>query len=102
MALSVLTCVMVMRMILANDRIVCLQRTFRMIGFFRGFMVRLFNSVLLLCFALSLLVTSCSNAGVPLNGPPVVQETVSIELEEAVESSTESVSLEAAITGSGL
>ena len=73
-----------------------------MSGFFRAFVARLFNTALLLCCALCLLVSACSNPGVALNGNPVVQETVSMELGEAVQSPTESGSLDDAITGSGL
>ena len=73
-----------------------------MIGIFRGFVARLSNTALLLCCALCVLLTACSNPGVALNGLPVVQETVSTELGEAVQSPNESGSLDGAITGSGL
>ena len=65
-------------------------------------MPRLFNTALLLFCALCLLVSACSSPGVALNGTPVVQETVSMELGEAIQSPTESGSLDDAITGSGL
>ena len=71
-------------------------------GIVKTLATRLINSALLLCLSLGLLVTSCSNPGVALNGNPVVLDQVSMDSAEADQTLVDSGSLDDAILGSGL